>query len=578
MTDSRSVRDHLSMKLEALVAFFLLAPAMAGCSGEILTTSEVPGFDSGAPLDAAGVTDATTGNAESDTGIPVPFPDGYAPPQGQLLVSAQPAGGWIHSLDVTSDDYAAYVISQASGVSVQATPIDGGATRVLGALATDGGSSSSLLALGNAVVFWTSLPAVHDQLTSGPAMVWTSAAAQGSPLGSGVLFQSGLESNNVSTAYVPQVAVSADGHILFFDDVDPARGAANLYVATTAGAGKTLLVTGVDLVRDECRPSVGWAGTYGVVAYCEPLPGGADAGVDDAGWVDGSIDRNPGNTALVATFGGSAWTRATLATGVAATFAIDSAGSTVLVGAPSGLMAYPAAGGAGVLIDSEAALSGTTGGFNPGLFAPDGHTVVYPTKARGLRRASVVPPAHPVTLAADGTFIGVSTISPDGRWVVGSSGYAAVPEPEVGPMSDLVLASLTDAGPRTTLDPVVGAFPNAATFTRDSSHVLYIPGHFGHWDQPLTSFSLAAGAVESLSFSGCDWLGATTGAEILFFCNGNGQMQPTLFLLDTASGAPPAKLVSEYGEAVLTRDRNAVVYTWFGAPSSLDGLWALPLP
>src|SRR5262249_6780838 len=158
-----------------------------------------------------------------------------------------------------------------------------------------------------------------------------------------------------------------------------------------------------DLVRDECTPSVGWAGTYGVVAYCDALPSNSDAGVDDAGWIDGSIDRNPGNSALVATFGGSGWTRATLASGVAATFAIGGGGSTVLVQGPGGLSAYPAASGPATPIDTEAALSGTTGGFNPGLVTPDGASVVYPTRAGGLRRASIASPANPVALSPDGT-------------------------------------------------------------------------------------------------------------------------------------------------------------------------------
>jgi hypothetical protein len=568
----------------ALLPFGLIScsddspPGGAGATGGAGGSGGKAG-SGGAPSDAgkADATDAPAGDSSGDRMADSggTLPDGAVPPSGTQLVS-----GSIGLIGVTSDNYAVYENNVTGTLNV--ISLAGGTPTMIGA------SGNRVLVSGSAVVFWTGATRVTA------LSVWTATS------GVKVL---GMTSN----AFPATVAVSPDGsRILYFDGVDSARISGNLFIAGTDGTGQTLLASSVALTDTSCAPALSFGGNAAAAAaYCIVVPPAPDGGPDgattdgattdgattdgatadgattdgardgapdvgtsdaagpDTGTTDGGgTDAGPTPMAMVQSFQGPTWTATTLATNVNPRVAVAPTGTTVLVSAPAGLVAYPIAGGAPTIIDAG-------GGF--GMFSNDGLSVFYTTPTNELKRSTVAAPS-PITLATSG-FAGFRAKSPDEKWVLGFTMRGA--RADVG---DLFLASTSTPGTPTTLntDLTAGLFGSDG-FTADSSHAIYYTDITSDGVGNFFALSPAGGSPVALSTN--VWVHyAGTGSKVVFNDNYDGT-NADIRLADTARSAPPTVLVSLAGaDFYIAGSKDKVVYTWDYLTGSMAGLWATPIP
>jgi hypothetical protein len=536
----------------------------SGGTGGTGGTAGAPSKDAG-PVDAS--TDAPSGDAApdkiADTGATLP--DGSVPPSGTQLVP-----GSVTVRGVTSDNYAVY--SDDTTGTLNVIPLAGGSATIIG-------SADDRIAIrGTAVVSWVGSARVS------PLSVWTAAH------GTKALSAS-------SYANAAAISTSPDGaHVLYFDGVDTARTRGDLFIAGTNGTGQKLLVAGVALNNTACAPVLAFGGNAAAgAAFCVatvlPDGGTADAGPTEAGPIDaGSIDADGATldadidgaildvgtldapapdagsapSAVVQAYSGTGWTVVNIATNVDPRIAMAPTGTTVLVSAPAGLLAYPVAGGAPTTIDAA-------GGF--GSFTNDGLSVIYTTPANALKRSTVVSPS-PVTLATSG-IAGLRAKSPDEKWVLGYTSLAT------GDLSDLYLASATVAGTPTTLSTAVtaGLFGSDG-FTADSSRAIYYTdidpnagiGNFFAVN-PTGGTPVALGTNVWLHYAG-------TGAKVAFNDNYDGSLDTAdIRVADTSQSAPPKLVVSlAHADFFVAGSKDKVVYAWKYLTGSMAGLWVTPMP
>jgi hypothetical protein len=486
------------------------------------------------------------------------LPDGSVTPTGVQL-----AAGNFTVRGVTSDNYAVYSDNTTGTLNV--ISLEGGT-------ATSIGSADDRIAIkGPAVLSWVGSARV-SQLS-----VWTKAN------GSKILAAS-------SNANANAVMVSPDGQrVLYFDGVDAARTRGNLFIAGTDGSGQKQLAASVGLAAS-CTPVLAFGGNAAAAAaFCltpsTPDGGTADAGTSDAGTSDagtsdagtsdgaipdgGTADgANPDGAvlpeAMVQAYSGADWAATTIATNVDPRVAVAPTGTTVLVSAPAGLLAYPLAGGMPTIIDPA-------GGF--GTFTNDGLSVIYTTPANALKRSTVVAPS-PVTLATTG-FAGLRARSPDDKWVLGYTMLAS------GDLSDLYLASATVPGTPSTLSTAVtaGLFGSDG-FTADSSHAIYYTdidpnagiGNF---------FAVATSGGAPVALGSSVWLHyAGTGSKVVFNDNYNEPMDTADIRMADTAQAGPAKLVVSLADPdfFIAGSKDKVVYAWKYIPGTMSGLWVTPIP
>jgi len=560
----------------ALLPFGLIScsddspPGGAGGSGG----SGGSGGTGGAPSDGGKAdtsTDATAGDTGGADRIPDTgpmLPDGAVPPSGTQL-----APGSITLIGVTSDNYAVYENDTTGTLNV---------ISLAGGMPTTIGTSDDRVVLsGSAVVFWTGSARVTA------LSVWTAA--------------NGTKSLAMtSNAFANTVAVSPNGsRILYFDGVDMARTSGNLFIAGTDGTGQTQLASSVALNNTSCAPALAFGGNdAAAAAFCIAVPpsdggttdggtteagapdgGTTEAGAPDAGTTDGGTsdtaspdtgttdgatpDAGPTPMAMVQSFRGPSWTATTLATNVNPRVAVAPTGTTVLVSASNGLLGYPIAGGAGMMIDPG-------GGF--GMFTNDGLSVLYITPTQALKRATFPTPT-PTTLAATG-FTGFRSKSPDEKWVLG---YATVGSPSS--VGDLFLASTTTAGTPTTLstDLTAGLFGSDG-FTADSTHAIYytdIAAGLGNFFALPTSGGMPKALAPNV------WLHyAAQGSKVVFNDNYDENTDTAdIRVIDAAQSAPATVLVSVAGsDFFIAGSKDRVVYVWNYLPGAMSGLWVTPIP
>jgi hypothetical protein len=514
------------------------------------------------------------GDRIADTGATLP--DGAVPPTGTQILT-----GGVALIGVTSDNYAVYENNATGTLNV---------ISLAGGMPTAIGTSDDRVTLrGSAIVIWTGTARVTA------LSVWTAA--------------NGVKAIGMTTnAFTNTVAVSPDGsRILYFDGVDAARTNGNLFIAGTDGTGQTQLASQVALNNTSCAPALAFGGNAAAAAaFCiaapPPVDGGAtdvgttDGGTTDSGTADGgatdgapmdgapdgapgdagtsdtvspdgttdggSTDAGPTPMAMVQSFRGPSWTATTLATNVDPRVAIDPTGMTVLVSAPTGLVAYPIAGGTAAIIDPG-------GGF--GIFTNDGLSVLYTTPANHLKRATVAAPS-PITLATSG-FAGFRAKSPDDKWVLGYTMPGA--RADVG---DLYFASTSTPGTPMTLntDFTAGLFGSDG-FTADSSHAIYYTDITSDGVGNFFALSTAGGTPVALSTN--VWVHyAALGSKVVFNDNYDSATAD-IRVVDTAQSAPAKVLVSLAGpDFFIAGSKDRIVYTWDYLAGPMAGLWVTPIP
>jgi hypothetical protein len=508
-----------------------------------------------AATDSGGGKDAVV-----DTGATLP--DGAIPPSGTQIAS-----GGIILIGVTSDNHAVY---ETDGGMVNVIPLAGGTPTTIAT------SNDRVLVSGSVVLFWTGADPVA------PLSVWTAAN------GAKVI-------GAMTNASASRVAVSPDGtRMLYFDGVETTRRSGNLFISGTDGTGQTQLAASVALNIAGCAPALAFGGNAAAAAaYCLAAPPPTDGGTTDGGTNDGaatdgaatdaassdtgtadtanpdapttdgaSPDAGPVPMAMVQSFRGPSWTATTLASGVNPRVAVAPTGTTVLVSAPAGLLAYPIEGGPATTIDPA-------GGF--GMFTNDGTSVLYTTPTNALKRATAGSPS--LELATTG-FAGFRSKSPDEKWVLGYVSVGA--RADVG---DLYLASTTVPGTPTTLsaDLAAGLFGSDG-FTADSSHALYytdIANGVGNF------FAVTPAGGTPVALSTNVWLHyAATGAKVVFNDNYNQDTGTAdIRVADTAQTGPATVVVSLAGsDFFMAGTKDKIVYTWNYLAGSMAGLWVTPVP
>jgi hypothetical protein len=531
-------------------------PAGAGGSGGSGGSGGTGGTagTAGAPTDG-GTSDAQSDAPTADSGrsdgrsdAPPTLPDGSVPPSGTQLVS-----GEIALVGVTTDNYAVYANETAG--TLNTVSLAGGTPAALGSM------DDRVVVRGAAVVTWVGSARVS------PLSVWT--AANGTkPL------------SMSSAASAAAVAVSPDGtRILYFDGVDAGRTRGNLFIAGTDGSNPKQLAESVVLNNVACAPVLAFGGNAAAAAAFCLAPAISDGGATDGGTADAttpddgatdgattdgaSPDAGPVPPAIVQSYSGASWTATTIATNVEPRVAISPNGTTVLVSAPAGLLAYPIAGGMATTLDPA---GGT------GMFTNDGLSVIYTTPANALKRTTVASPS-PTTLAATG-FAGIRAKSPDENWLLG---YTTIDTSQ--DLSDLYLASATMPATPVTLsaEATAGLFRSDG-FTADSRHAIY---YTGIADGVGTFFSVPTSGGAAVALGTNVWLHyAGTGSKVTFNDNYNEAMSTAdIRVADTAQPGPATLLVSLADpDYFIAGSKDRVVYTWKYLPGSMSGLWIAPIP
>ena len=282
----------------------------------------------------------------------------------------------------------------------------------------------------------------------------------------------------------------------------------------------------------------------------------------DAGW---PIEAGPGSGATISSFAGPNFAEVALAANAVPSFALNAAGTQVLVSSAAGLLLYPTAGGPAVTVDPDGV---------GGLFTKDGTSVLYATAVHDLKRLYVAAPSA-TTLAPSG----VSTIldlSPDQNWLLASNHT-------MDSNSDLYMASAVTPGQLATLwtKPTAAVFGDA--FTLDSTFALF----FTNVASGTGDFYVAstAGGSPTKVTSNAWQEYATTGTRGVVNDNYNangGSSGNGIADLESFDARSPTVLKTLVTAAdanfYTTAAKDEVVYSWSCAATSSAGVWVLPSP
>jgi hypothetical protein len=561
-------RALLSVTISAAAALTL--SLFAACGGN----NALPTADGGKP-------DGTTGPEAGAPEVSLPdvigspdvgLPDGSIYPHGTQLT----ASATVVLQGVTSDGYVIYTDNATN--ALYAISLTASGTPQPTTIAPLTASGNFIVNVTGAVVsFWNP---VNMSTVIGPLSIWTSAhgVQAVATLSQGPNFNQGQQPGAV-------FAVSADSsHVLFFDNVSGVTG--DLYVAATDGTGKTKLINQTEVSDSNCYSTLTFGGAYAVAAYCGGMVvSTADSGAGDAG--DGGADAEAdaaadGGTAdavapdagtaqgIISTFTGPSWTLAAHLTDVQPAVTVDSAGTELLVSAPSGLLVYPIAGGAATLIDSASGSAGT--------LTSDGGATIYTTGANALKRSPVVAPL-PVTLVPTG-LAGLIALSNDNNWV-----QAFLNVDQSSGFTDLYLASAATTGSATLLGSAPAAVFGDA-FTANSGYALY----FANLDTDTGTGTFTAANCSAPGDAGGTVIGmdawedfASSGTKVVYndnFMQGMGSGGQTADLKSVDVSAPVPTLLVSQADAnfFLSPDKTKIIYTWTYETGSQAGLWVLPAP
>jgi len=519
------------------------SPADAGGSMMDSSSMEDSPTESGA-TDSAPSDSASTDSGKADAGSDAAMLDcGKTPPTGtQIVASTEPLV--LQGRGLTSDGYAFY--EDTNTQVLYAVDTAGGAPANLGPMTSQGGTF--YLNGGRAALF---MPAPADPATSIGVLTAWSAASGPTVMSSSIL---------AFDAYNYNYDVTMDGaYVAYFAF---GGGNATLTISTIDGQTKQALVPNIDLSNQSCLPFVQFVGDTLVAYYCLATP------VPDSGAAAGALTIA---SFAVTSSNFAAITPVTLVNLPAPTQnnplqypdPVSPDGTKLLVPASSGLALYPIAGGPPTTIDAN----GAGGGFTP---AGD---VVYGTTGGALMRYSGADAGSPLTLESSGGQF-VRSFSGDGNWLqtatnVSSSG-----------LTDVWLASAMTPGSPTSEWGQLSA--EAFGFTADSRYEAFatnIPSTFG-----ITTFDFYASPVSGgsatkiLSSAGTLWF--TSGSKLVTNVNVDKTTGAAdIESVDLSNPSAATTLVAQADPNFFYAGAsNKVVYTWYCAPNSTAGIWAVTAP
>ena len=559
-------------------AMVLVAFASQGCASSSNSGGPADAGDGGSGFGASGDASLAQDGATGDGGgSPVPSCGTLAPSGRQIVASMNVAVG-----GVTSDGYAVYT-DTASGMTYAVSVAGGAAPMPVGVVNRD----NSLLYVSGRVAYIATRAGTG--MTVGSLSVWT--AASGS-----ITLSTGAYLSLADSAWL--ASVSSDGSYIAYLD-QATTTSATITVARTDGTGSVPLVSNV-AVQGGCNPSARFAGVNVVASYCvaaaadagSPPGGGVEAGALDAQAGDASdaapaptgasdataADANPADAGLaesgaqmngafatIASFVGPTFATTPIATNVSPSFAIDAAGTQVLVSSPSGLWVYPLGGGSRTLVDE----AGTSG-----LFTKDGNSVLYTTSTSALKRAPIGA-GPPIALVASGLSV-IRAVSPDDAWVLAS--YKTM-----GNRYDLYVASATAPGMATALATMPTSAFFGDPFTLDSRYALFFTNVMSDGTGDFYAGASTGAPTKATSNAWQEY--ATSGSRGLVNDNynpsggssGNGIADIEAF---DATNPTVLKTLVTAADANFypTPARDAIVYSWSCAQSARAGLWALAVP
>ena len=521
------------------------SPADAGGSMMDSSSMEDSGPTESGATDSAPSDSASTDSSKADAGSDAAMVDcGKLPPTGtQIVASTEPLvlqGGGL-----TSDGYALY--EDTNTQVLYAVDTAGGMPASLGTMTSQGGTFYRNG--GKAVLF---LPAPADPASSiGVLSAWSAASGP-------IVMSSSILAFD---AYNYNYDVTKDGaYVAYFAF---GGGNATLTISTIDGQTKRALVPNIDLSNQSCFPFVQFVGDTLVAYYCLATP------VPDSGAAAGALTIA---SFAVASSNFAAITPVTLVNLPAPTqnnplqypYSVSPDGTNLLVPSSSGLALYPIAGGSPTTIDANG------GG---GAFTPTGD-VVYGATGGALRRYSGADAGSPVTLTSSGVAY-LLALSPDGNWLQFGKNVTSA-----GNQTDIWITSTTTPGSPT--QPWSQTNASAFGFTADSHYETFAtnqPTTFG-----ITTFDFYAspvsGGTATKILSSAGTLAFTTGSKFVTNVNvdkltGSADIES----VDLSNPSAATTLVAQADPNFFyAGGPNKVVYTWYCAPNSTAGIWAVTAP
>ena len=489
-----------------------------------------------------GATDGRT-DAPSDAGSDASFVDcGKIPPTGtQIVASTAPLilqGGGL-----TSDGYAFY--EDANSQILYVVDSTGGSPVSLGTMTSQGGT---FYRNGGKAALFAPTPGDPNTLI-GALSAWSKAS--GPTVISTSIF--------AWDAYVNNYDVTKDGaYVIYFD---LSGNTATLTISTIDGLTQHALIPNIDLSSQYCWPMAQFVGNTIVTYYClaTPVP---DSGVAAGALTIASLAVNPNFAAM---------TPVTIAnlpapTGFISPDAVSPDGTNLLISTASGLELYPIAGGAPTLIDANGG-----GGFFTGA-----GNVVYGTSAGGLKRYSGADAGAPLVLDSTGVTYPMA-LSPDGNWVEFGQNVDST-----GTFVDIWLASATTPGSLTQVRMQTDV-PFGSGFSADSKYVTFVlnyPMTFGINTYDLYAAPVSGGTAKKVVTTGGGGFTFTGGSKLVVNTNadkttGSADIQS----VDLSSTGAATTLVTQADPNYFyAGGPNKVFYTWYCAPNSTAGVWAVTAP
>jgi hypothetical protein len=469
--------------------------------------------------------------------------DGGSPGTGTMLTSFY--GAVIDG--ITSDGWVVY--SNGGEVpTFYAANLTGGTTVDLG-LAQSYGYA---IVTGDVAFLFTSID-VDDNTYASPLSIWTSKGGQHT-----------LTQNS----FLENAAVSSDDTwVLYYDNLNPSNQTGDLYVAKTDGSSAAVLAPSLPGLAPggSCEPNFGFAGTTAFVAWC---PTGSTTSV--------SI-----STFALSAGAWSATNTLTAATSPAIT--VDPTNTYLAYVDSAGLEYVPLAGGTPTLIDA-------TGTY--GVFTKSGTSIVYPTSAKSLDRATIGSADAGADASASEVLVasgvdGIYGLSP-------TNTTAVVFSAESSGLANVYTASATTPGSLTKLTsatsstvPGFGVFDGDA-FTADSSQVLFFTSiqsspegsPFG----ALYAGVASSGAVTELSASSNTVWAYGAGTKVVYADNLLFEATTTLDIKAADVTGGPTTLISHGATAgsgaafFLSPDKTKIVYSWTSPGTENGGIYVAPVP
>jgi hypothetical protein len=516
------------------------SPAPAGDSG---TASDSSTVDTGTPGDSSTPTDSSTGDtgtSANDSGT-----EGGTTATLDCTSGTFPTGTPIYATTtssiqgVTSDGQ---VLLYDSSGSLSSLPIAGGTPTMISAYDNSG------LYVSGSVVFYSHNVSTTSPVT-GPVLEWTSAG------GPQTLTTSGTAEGWQSSIGGGYIAVSTDGNYIAYTD-NASGTKADVYVATSAGANATKLLSGVYYNGTDCNLDLQFAGDTLVVGYCPSEPGDASA-----------------LAATVAAYSGATWTTVqTLSSAAFYGLSVNKAGTMV---------AYTTSGGQYV----QALGTNTTptlidaAGEGGATFTTDGLSLIY-YRTTGIYRSTLTSPA-PAEIVA-GSFGGTLSVSSDDNWLLTYENASTT-------FSDMYMTSTAAGSTLTTLCATETAALFGDAFTIDVSHALYFcnittlgEGYVGDFDQAPVAMPSSHSSVAKVNV----WQeNATNGAKVLYNPGylGKPGVDGTADIdsIDLSTSTTAATTVVSEADAnyFLSADRSTLIYSFSACPTKATaGIYTMPVP